>query len=55
MLGRRATSREEFVNHNLEASKSKRTNREYYELREVPTAGQSPNEANLVYHGSEKV
>ena len=56
LLGRRATSAEEFEDNDLEVSKSKRTNREYYELRDVPPAGQVPSEAILVMDQvSEKV
>ena len=56
LLGRRATSAEEVEDNDWEVSDSKRTNREYYELREVPPVGQISNEATLVMdQGSEKV
>ena len=56
LLGRRATSAGEVEDDDLEVSKSRRTIREYYELREVPPAGQIPNEATFVMdQGSEKV
>ena len=48
LLGRRATSAEEVGDNDWEVSKAKRTNREYYELREAHPAGQILHEETLV-------